>query len=122
MRSRNRGIGIVLFVVLLIASLCAWPVMGIFPFGPERHELVVIKRLYIDYSGGSDSASSAYMVGTDKGVFEVDNSLYLGIFNADEIYAQMQEGMTCTVRVVGHKYVNFFLQQYPGITSVRPAE
>lgn len=36
-----------------------------------------VERLYVDFSGTKDSSKSHYMVGTDQGVFEVDNSIWL---------------------------------------------
>jgi hypothetical protein len=89
-------------------------------FGPTRTEEITVTRLYVDYSGGKDSQSSHYMVGTDKGVFEVDNGLFLGLWNADELYARLKEGQRYRVTTEGNKVVGFWLQSYPYITAVEP--
>lgn len=88
---------------------------GVYPFGPEKNiREATVERLYVDRS----SESSHYMIGTDKGVFECDNSVILQIFNADEIYSSLQEGQTYNLTVKGNKFVNFFAQNYPHITKV----
>jgi hypothetical protein len=84
--------------------------------GPTRTQAVTIERLYVD----ANSGSSHYMVGTDQGVFEVDNGLFLWVWNSDELYAQLKEGQRFLVRTEGNRVVNFFLQEYPYITYVEP--
>lgn len=114
------GLGIFLFVCLIVGGLLLInPIMGIYPFGPIATNTVTVTRLYIDVSGGDKSTSSHYMVGTDKGVYEVDNSLWLWLWNADEIYAQLKQGETYRVTAKGNKLVNMLFQDYPGIISVQ---
>lgn len=86
-------------------------------FGPERTQNVVVKRLYVD--SGTKESGSHYMVGTDKGVFEVDNGILLGMWNADEIYAQMEQGKSYTIRTKGNRVVGFMFQYYPYIVEVK---
>jgi prepilin-type N-terminal cleavage/methylation domain-containing protein len=86
---------------------------GAFPFGPERNLTVTVKRLYVDYDG----EYSHYMVGTDQGVFEVDNSLMLGIYNADELYSYLEEEKTYNIITKGNQVTNWFMQEYPCIIS-----
>lgn len=109
----------ILAIFLLLVGACfSGPVIGVFPFGPEKTVTAKVERLYVDYSGGKESSSSHYMVGTDQGVFEVDNSMWLWIWDADERYASLKAGETYRLRVKGRKVLNFFFQQYPGIVSV----
>jgi len=86
-------------------------------WGPTRTQEVLVQRLYVD-SGGGKNGNSHYMVGTDKGVFEVDNGVLLWQWNSDELYAQMKEGKRYRLRTEGNKIVGFFLQQYPYVTAV----
>lgn len=109
-------VGIVLCLIL------GGPLLGTFPFGPSRTVIAKVERLYVDYSGGKDSSSSHYMVGTDQGVFECDNSLWLGLWDADERYASLKQGDTYELKVKGRKVINFFIQEYPGIVEVKKAQ
>lgn len=115
-------IAILAIVVFLIGTLLVYPVLGMFPFGPEKTVTAKVERLYVDYSGGKNSSSSHYMVGTDQGVFECDNSLWLWIWDADERYSSMKQGETYRLRVKGKKVLNMLFQEYPGIVSVEKAE
>ncbi|MEW6304397.1 MAG: hypothetical protein AB1705_13045 [Verrucomicrobiota bacterium] len=106
-------------VGLLLLSGLSYPLLGLFPFGPTATHTVKIQRAYVDVSGSKNSTQSHYIIGTDKGVFEVDNSIINGIANADEIYAGLQPGKTYRVKVRGNKVVNFFFQSYPHIVEVK---
>lgn len=110
---------IIIFIIGLIAAIGIRPLVGVFPFGPESTLNVNVTRLYVDVSGSGEDKESHYMVGTDQGVFEVDNSLWLWIWNSDEIYAQLQQGSNYTINIKGRKVVNWFYQEYPYITSVK---
>jgi len=113
----------VIGILLLVAfGLISGPVLGLFPFGPEKTVTAKVERLYVDYSGGKDSSKSHYMVGTDQGVFEVDNSLWLWIWDADERYSTLKQGETYNLRVKGNKMLNFLFQEYPGVVSIEKAE
>ena len=88
---------------------------GVNGFGPEHVNQVTINRLYVD--GGK---ASHYMVGTDKGVYEISNHLIpIQLFNCDELYSKLEVGKTYTVKVKGNKVTNWFMQQYPYIIEVR---
>ena len=88
---------------------------GVAGFGPEYVNQVTINRLYVD--GGK---ASHYMVGTDKGVYEIRNFLYpVQIFNCDELYSKLEVGKTYLVKIKGNKVTNWFMQQYPYIIEVR---
>jgi len=106
-------------IIIVLILLFIKPILGIFPFGPVSETAVTVQRLYVDYSGSGDSRASHYMVGTDKGVFEIDNSLWNWIWNADELYAKLVAGETYRVKTKGNKVVNFFFQKYPYIIEVR---
>lgn len=109
-------------VAALVGAAIAYPAIGIFPFGPEKTITAKVERLYVDYSGGKDSSSSHYMVGTDQGVFEVNNSMWLWMWDADERYASMKQGETYRLRVKGKKVLNMLFQEYPGVISVERAQ
>ncbi len=88
---------------------------GVRGFGPEDINQVKINRLYVD--GGS---SSHYMVGTDKGVYEISNHLIpIQLFNCDELYSKLEVGKTYTVKLKGNKVTNWFMQQYPYIIEIK---
>jgi hypothetical protein len=94
--------------------------LGLFPFGPEQEVHAKVQRLYVDVSGDTQNTKSHYMVGTDKGVFEVSNSLWLWIWDADKRYSQLQVDNKYQLRVKGKELVNFLFQEYPKILSVTP--
>jgi hypothetical protein len=102
-------------IALLIGIFFGLPYsLDLYPFGPQSTETIKIERLYIDVSG----KSSNYMIGTDKGVFEMDNSFILGIYNIDELYAKLEVGKAYEAKVKGKKLLNFLFQTYPHITEV----
>lgn len=113
---------VVISIVAIIAAMAlhtiGGPGWGFFPFGPTRTVTATVQRLYVDTSSHDKSTSSHYMVGTDKGVYEVDNSWWIGIWNADEIYSRLQQGHTYMLTTKGNKVVNMWMQQYPGIIAV----
>ena len=88
---------------------------GVNGFGPEYVNNVTVQRLYVD--GGK---ASHYMVGTDKGVYEISNHLIpIQLFNCDELYSKLEVGKTYTVKLKGNKVTNWLMQQYPYIIEVR---
>ena len=110
-----------IFIVVLLAGFLGLRLgLGLFPFGPEQEVHAKIQRLYVDVSGDTQSTKSHYMVGTDKGVFEVSNSLWLWIWDADKRYSQLQVDNKYQLRVKGKELVNFLFQEYPKILSVTP--
>lgn len=103
-------------VALLVGIFFGLPYgLGLYPFGPQSIQTITVDRLYVDAHG----KSSSYMVASDKGIFEMDNSLVLGIFNIDELYGQLEAGKTYEVTVKGGKLLNIFFQCYPHITTVK---
>ena len=112
----------ILFFILvfgfILAAVAGSPVLGLYPFGPERTITATVNRLYVDVSGSKESADSHYMVGTDVGVFEVDNSWWLHIWDADKKYAMLKEGNTYELTIKGNERTSMFFQSYPGITKV----
>jgi hypothetical protein len=89
--------------------------VGVGGFGPTNIiNEATVQRLYVDRSEND----SHYMVGTDVGVFEVNNGILLGIWNSDEIYSQLKEGGKYKLTIKGNRVVNFFFQQYPYIIKV----
>jgi hypothetical protein len=115
-------IAILAVVAALVMAIIVPPVAGLFPFGPQSEVTAKVERLYVDYSGGKESSSSHYMVGTDQGVFEVDNSLWLWMWDADKRYAKIKEGGTYRFRVKGREMLNLLYQSYPGIIAVEQVE
>jgi hypothetical protein len=111
----------VLFTMALVAFIfCAGFtidfILGVDGFGPTNVTETKVVRLYVDRG----SHSSHYMIGTEAGVFEVQNRLILGIYNADEIYSKIQEGKTYRITAKGNKVVNWFFQEYPLVLSAEP--
>jgi len=112
----------VVLVFFLIAAFIAMPfILGTGGCGPERAFEATVTRLYVDHSGSGKNSSSHYMVGTDAGVFEVDNGWMLGVWNADEIYASLREGRRYKLKTKGNKVVGWFFQDYPYIVAAVPA-
>lgn len=106
----------VVCVVLLVSIFFGLPYsLGLYPFGPESTQTITVNRLYVDVSG----KSSNYMISSDKGIFEMDNSLILQIFNIDELYGQLEAGKTYEVTAKGQKLLNFIFQTYPHIITVK---
>jgi hypothetical protein len=88
---------------------------GVNGFGPEEEQVITIERLYVD--GGE---SSHYMVGTDKGVYEVSNFMFpVQIYNSDEIYSNLQVGKRYAIKTKGNKILNWYFQEYPYIIEVK---
>jgi len=108
--------------LVIVASLLVYPMLGMFPFGPKSSVEVTVERLYVDYSGGKDSGESSYMVGTDKGVFEVNNSIINGIYNCDEIYSGIKVDQKYVFNIRGNKVTNILFQEYPYIIGVKPID
>ena len=73
-----------------------------------------VQRLWVDHLA---EGGSAYMVGTDQGVFEVDNGSLLGMWNADELYGKLQVGHVYSFQTKGRKIENLFMQEYPRIVK-----
>jgi hypothetical protein len=111
-----------LILVILMGIVGIRSGLGLFPFGPEQEIVAKINRLYVDYSGAKDSTSSHYMVGTDKGVFEVSNSLWLWSWDADKRYSQLQTEKEFKLIVKGNELINIIFQDYPRIISVTPIQ
>lgn len=127
MRNDNSGMFVVVFVVIIgLLSLLSIPscvayTNGIFPFGVTKSQTITVNRTWVDVGGGGGDQPSVshYMVSsTDGSVYEVDNSIWLGITNADEIYGQLEAGKTYTVHVNGTRFVGYFFQEYPRIIKV----
>ena len=108
----------ILFLPVLLLLIFGWPVAyvvrGCGVFGPTVAREVTVQRLYVD--GGKDS--SHYMVGTDQGVFEVDNGLLLWQWNSDELFARLKEGKRYKITTEGRQVVGFLFQEYPYVTAV----
>ena len=99
---------------LLLFVLTAKPLFGLYPFGPKSSETITVQRLYVD-----SGKTSHYMVGTCKGVFEMDDSLILGIYNIDELYSELETGKTYEVELKGNKMVTWYCTDYPHIISFK---
>ena len=109
------AVGILMMVVVSIPFLSIDYAYGVNGFGPEKEQVITVERLYVD--GGK---SSHYMVGTDKGVFEVSNFKFpIQIWNSDEIYSSLKVGEKCTIKTKGNKILNWYFQEYPYIIEVK---
>jgi len=93
--------------------------LGINGFGPERYYSVLVTNKHVD----AQKDSSSYMVTTSYDgapkVFEVDNGVRLGIWNADEIYGLIVIGERYCFVAKGNEVTNFWRQQYPYILKVQ---
>lgn len=106
-------IAIIAIVVAMVGGFGGcFGVGGCGPTNSVQH--ATVQRLWVDNLG---KGGSAYMVGTDKGVFEVDNGIMLGMWNADEVYGSLHQGKTYDFVTKGRKIQSFFMQEYPRITS-----
>lgn len=113
-----KTLSLIISVFFLMVMATAIPVtIGIGGWGPTAQVTgATVQRLYVDFESKSkDGSESAYMVGTDKGVFEVDNGFLLSVWNADELYAKLQVGKTYNFVTKGKKVANIFFQEYPYI-------
>ena len=109
------GIFTMTFVTMIGSMFLLWYSLGVKGFGPEYVNTVTVQRLYVD--GGS---SSHYMVGTDKGVYEINNILIpIQLFNCDELYSKLEVGKTYNIKVKGNKVTNWLVQQYPYIIEIK---
>ena len=106
-------VGPLIFVVAVMVIVTGIDyVTGTDGFGPERDEQITVQRLYVDKHN--------YMVGTDKGVYEVQNFVIpIQIFNSDELYSKLEVGKTYSVTLKGNKVLNPFMQEYPYIISIK---
>ncbi len=106
---------VVLILAILIPFLAIDYAYGVNGFGPEKERVVIVERLYVD--GGK---SSHYMVGTDKGVYEVSNLMFpIQIWNSDEIYSSLKVGEKYNIKTKGNKILNWYFQEYPYIIEVK---
>lgn len=107
---------ITMTIVIMIGSMfLLWYSLGVKGFGPEYVNTVTIQRLYVD--GGS---SSHYMVGTDKGVYEINNITFpVQLFNCDELYSKLEVGKTYNVKIKGNKVTSWLVQEYPYIIEIK---
>lgn len=78
----------------------------------ERTEVVTIN----DKERINDADSSKYLVFTDRGVYEVTDSLLYFAFDSSDRYAEMVRGQSYTVTVAGWRFP--FLSWYPNIVEV----
>ena len=126
MNSRRFGRGtpgvVVLAIVVIAAAIGLAKFTGIGGWGPTYTVTATVQGKHVDISKSEDSTTTHYMVATDKGGFEVDNGILLGIWNADEIYGSLQENKTYTFTVKGNRYVSWYGQYYPYIVSAKLEE
>jgi len=106
-------IGLLGSILLVARAGCATGGMG-----PTNTLTVTVSDKHVD---ADKESGSHYMVNTDKGTFEVDNGLLLGVWNADELYGKLLAGHTYNITTKGNRVVNIFMQEYPYITAVSPA-
>lgn len=104
-------------LVLIVLGICILPrlVLGIGGLGPKSSIQCTVQKTYIDHS----QEGSSYIVMTDAGPFEVDNSFFLWKFDADTTFGNIKEGHKYTLDVSGKRYQNFFMQDFPLIIKAQ---
>ena len=115
-----KGISIIVgfFIVIILLGFVVSYTIGIGGFGPTNVLDVTVSRAYVDVGGTKEDPESYYVVVTDKGSFEVDNGVLLGIWNADDLFGQLKEGHNYRITTKGRRYQNFFMQELPFIIKV----
>ena len=103
------------YVFLAIIIICATLVFSYYVSTVEHQYDVTIIDKHIDHS----EDGSFYMVTTDKGVFEVNNGLFINVWNADEIYGNLTIGKKYHIRTKGIKEVDFLVQMFPYIVEYK---
>jgi hypothetical protein len=105
---------VVIFVAIVILPVSCSIFLGVGGFGPkEGHENVTIKSKHLD------SQENSYMLVTDKGVFEVGNGFLLGMWNADEVYGEIEVGSIYNLETKGNKVLSWYVQAYPYVVEYR---
>lgn len=106
-----------IFVILAIAITFLSSAMGIGGFGPTEVIEATILKTYVDVSGGGKDSETEthYVVVTDKGSFEVDNGILLGMWNADDVFGKLQTNKKYRLTTKGKRYQNWLMQEFPYI-------
>ena len=126
---KNKGftlveIMIVVVIIGLLASMFMSSCQGGWSTGtmlgaPVNSVTARVISKHVDYSRHNESH---YMVSTTSGTFEVQNGFLLDMWNADEVYGQIEPGHTYTFHTRGVKVVNAFMQEYPYILSAQESK
>lgn len=106
-------VGLILIAFFALAVPSCYAMRGRGGYGPERVTTATVKSKHVD----ARDKGSSYMLTTDKGTFEVDNGILLGLWNADELYGNIEVGKTYEFTTSGRESANMFWQQYPYITK-----
>ena len=113
---------IAVVIIGLLATMLVHGIGGVAggagPFGPENAVTATVISKHVD----STHDNSHYMVTTTAGTFEVQNGLLLGVWNADELYGNLQPGHKYNIRTKGVKVVNMFLQAYPYVIGINEVQ
>lgn len=119
MRSNDyTSIVVVLIAIAFVALTTTTMFIGIGGWGPTNTADVTIIRTYVDVRKSGDNIQSHYMVSTDQGIFEIDNGILLGLWNADGLYGKLKPGVIYHITTKGRKIVNILIQEYPYIVRV----
>lgn len=111
---------VVLFVVgIPLTCVGCSSALGVNGFGPVRSVTATVVSKHVDV--GKETGSS-YMVTTDRGTYEVQNGVILGMWNADTTYGRLQIGKTYNLTVKGNEVVTFYMQQYPYVLKAEEAK
>ena len=104
-----------IIILCVIAGMLPDVIFGVGVCGPTNKVTATVEKLYVDNSG----SSSHYMVATNVGIFEVDNSFWLGVYNSDELYSSLVAGQTYELTTEGNQVNNFMMENYPYISTIR---
>ena len=120
---KEHALIIVLVIVSIIGSIAYYVSLGIGSMGPTRNwNAVQVMSKHTDITDNGDKRTTHYMVTTDAGTFEVQNGIFLGVWNADELFGMMSENGHYDITTKGNRVVGMFFQEYPYITSVNEAK
>jgi hypothetical protein len=102
-RTINGGmVGIIVLIAVIVILGFSCSVMG------AKNDTVIsnakVESKERVCSSSSDSGQTCkYLVFTDKGTFEVTDSLLNGRFNSSDVYGRLHEGSTYNLKVVGFR-------------------
>lgn len=103
------------FVILICIVVGSLILKGTFPYLTADSSLITISKA--ERVVDKDAGSARYLVWSDKGTFEITDTLAYFQFRSSDLYGQLKPGMTVEVKYYGWR--NGLLSMYPNIYSIR---